>query len=85
MEQVSAKDVFFTEDQLVVKQEEAALLHFALSDDSSQLTGVDQVRAALQDVGSLQQHQEALTRSREYQISNQHSSISLEKKQMTYN
>ncbi|TNN88877.1 hypothetical protein EYF80_000755 [Liparis tanakae] len=56
VEQVSAQDVFFTEDQLVVEQEEAALLHFALSDDSSQLAGVDQLRAALQDIRPLQRH-----------------------------
>lgn len=71
MKQVSAKDVFFTKDQLVVKQKEAALVHFALSDDSSKFTRVDQVRAALQDIGSLQQHEQML---------NQHSKISLRKK-----
>lgn len=43
MKQVSAQHVFFTVDQLMVEQEEAALLHFALPDNSSQLTRVDQV------------------------------------------
>lgn len=42
VEQVSAQDVFLAEDELVVEQEEAALLHFALSDNSSQLARVDQ-------------------------------------------
>lgn len=41
VEQVSTQHVFFTEDQLVVKEEEAALLHFSLSDDTSKLSRVD--------------------------------------------
>lgn len=43
VEQVPAQDVFLTEHQLVVEQEEAALLHLALSYDSRQLTGVHQL------------------------------------------
>lgn len=43
VQQVSAQDVFFTEDQLMVKQKEASLLYFALSYDSSEFTRVDQV------------------------------------------
>lgn len=53
VQQVSAQHVLLAEDQLVVEQEEAALLHFALPDDPRQLAGVDQLRAALQDVAPL--------------------------------
>lgn len=53
VQQVSAQDILLAEDQLVVEQKEAALLHFALADDPRQLAGVDQLRAALQDVASL--------------------------------
>lgn len=53
VQQVSAQYILLAEDQLVVEQEEAALLHFALPDDPRQLAGVDQLRAAFQHVASL--------------------------------
>lgn len=54
VQQVAAQYILLTEHQLVVEQEEAALLCLvALADDPGQLSRVDQLRAALQNIRSL--------------------------------
>lgn len=58
VEEVSAQNVFLAVYQLVIEEEEAALLHFALTDNPGQLSRVDQLGAALQHIASLRQHVE---------------------------
>lgn len=53
VEHVPAQQVLLAEHQLVVEQEEGALLALALPCDAGQLPGVDQLRAALQEVLAL--------------------------------
>lgn len=54
VEHVPPQQVFLAGHQLVVKQEERPLLALALPGDPGQLPGVDQLRAALEDVLALE-------------------------------
>lgn len=65
VEHIPAQQVLLAEHQLVVEQEEGALLALSLPRDAGQLPGVDQLRAALQEVLALGAGMQACLRSPE--------------------